>query len=342
MKTRIRIGTSVLVLAALGCVDESPTAPVSSHLRPAAAAASLGSWFARADYPRDIWNAASASVTDPSTLRTVVYVIGGSTAGGVGSVTSAVKAYDVRANVWRSRAPYPVRVYSTNGAVAIDGQVYVSGGVTRRWDEQRGVWRPLGLRSLYRYDPATDTWQRRRDMPFATAGGVSAVYKGVLYVVTDCADQAICGPWTGEGALWRYHPPTDRWTLIARTPHDRFGAGAGFIGGKLYVGAWELTLDIYDLTTNTWSAGPGIPAGSCGPIASATLQAKLYFVGCFKPDNFDPVTLVFDPKMGKWSEAPAPPEPWGAQTMSRVIVNGQPRLEVIGGAVPGNNWQSRP
>lgn len=36
------------------------------------------------------------------------------------------------------------------------------------------------------YDPVTDRWTRRRDMPIATVNGVSAGYRGMLYVVTPC------------------------------------------------------------------------------------------------------------------------------------------------------------
>ena len=345
MQTRPFVTMSALVLAALGCREEmeSPTAPAPADALPAAAATSVATWIARADYPRDIYNVTSASVTDPSTLRTIVYAIGGDhRLDGSGNMTSAVKAYDVSANVWRSRAPYPVRVKSTNGAVEIAGKVYVSGGVTRRWDEQRGVWRSLHLQSLYVYDPKRDTWSRRGDMPFPTAYGVSAAYQGMLYVATPCEAPEICGDDSSEGALLRYNPATNLWLLLTRTPHDAFKAGAGFIGGKFYIGGWQGATDIYDLAANRWSSGPPIPTGGCVGAAT-TLQGKLYFVGCRDPNSSDLLTLVFDPKLGTWSQAAAPAIRAGVWlTLSRVVVNGQLRLELIGGAVPGTNWQFNP
>jgi hypothetical protein len=325
---------SIVTSLALSACQEAPTAPAGQDPASSMASVAPGSWISRADYPRDIWDAASASVTNTSTLRTTLYVIGGNPTlfGGAGVITSAVKAYDVSANVWRSKAPYPVRVRGTNGAVEIKGKIYVSGGFTRRFDAQRGVYRLEVLRSLYMYDPATDKWTRLRDLPIAAVHGVSAAYNGMLYVATG-------------GGLWRYNPSTDSWELLGPIPHDPGYGGGGFVGGKLYLVEDLGAMDIYDVATNSWSTGPQRPIRRCSP-ASATLQAKLYLAGCrhdFDERDVLPL-LVFDPKAGSWSEAAGPPG--GATgyrwTLSRVVVNGQPRLQLVGGARPGNNWQFVP
>lgn len=337
--------TAILAsLTIFGCRDD-PTAPTPDG--PAASvAAAAGSWIARADYPRDIWDATSASVTDPSTLRSLVYVIGGRPRmfGGSGVITDAVRAYDASSNVWRSRAPYPVRVRSTNGAVEIDGRLYVSGGFTRRWDERRGVWRLETLRSLYVYDPAANAWTRRRDMPITTANGVSAAHNGMLYVATSCYDTAICGETYDLGALWRYNPARDRWVLLGRIAHDPWDGGGGFIGGKFHIVEFLGAVDVYDVASGSWSSGPPRPFRACSP-ASATLQARLYLVGCRDDfdDSGDYPMLVLDPAAGSWSQAAAPPVPAASLwTLSRVVVNGQARLQLVGGATPGNNWQFAP
>ena len=341
--SRARVAPTLVLLALAGCSD-APTAPPAGEALSAAAAAA-DAWTAKADYPRTIWHPTSASTTDAATGRTTMYVIGGrpNRFGGAGAITDAVKAYDVAANRWRSAAPYPVRIWSTNGAVELEGKIYVSGGFTRRFDERRGVWRLETLKSLYVYDPKVDRWTRRRDMPIATVNGVSAAYNGMLYVATPCYDDAVCGRQFDQGALWRYDPATDQWVLLGRTPQDPWQAGGGFIGGKFYLVEFLGALDIYDVATNSWSSGPQRPYRACAP-ASATLQAKLYLVGC--RDDFDESgeypMLVFDPAAG-WSEAAAPPVPadnlW---TLSRVMTGGSPRLQLVGGAAPGNNWQFRP
>ena len=133
--------------------------------------------------------------------------------------------------------------------------------------------------------------------------------------------------------------------LLSRIPHDMAYGGGGFVGGKLYLVSDLGALDIYDPATGTWSTGPQRPFRYCTPT-STTLQAKLYLVGCRNDLDATGVypMVVFDPKTGSWSQAAAPPTPAEGHswTLSRVFSGGQPRLELIGGAKPGNNWQYTP
>ena len=145
-------------------------------------------------------------------MRTTVYVVGGRPReNGWNNPTSAVRGYDVKSNTWRKLASYPQRVYSTNGAQVIDGKVYVSGGVSRRWSEESGRYFLEHLAALNVYDPATNTWTRKRDMPITSIHGLSAVYRNKLYVATYCYDSSFCGEEDYRGVLLRYNPSTDRW-----------------------------------------------------------------------------------------------------------------------------------
>jgi N-acetylneuraminic acid mutarotase len=331
------------IALALPACQQDVAGPTSEIDPPSASLVAAGTWVVRADHAKTVYDAASASITNASTLRTSVYVIGGRSSG-TGSVTLAVRVFDVSSNLWRSKPNYPLPVEKTNGAVELNGKIYVSGGFTRRYDATRNVYRLDPLARVYSFDPATNAWTRRQDMPFPTVRGVSDAYNGLLYVATSCYNRDVCGDNTSQGALWRYNPATDRWVLLTRTPHDPgYGAG-GFIGGKLYLVEDLGAVDIYDPATKTWSSGAQRPRRFCSP-ASTTLQAKLYLVGCH--DDLDGSgnwsMLVFDPKTNSWSEAPAPPKPANDRwALSRVVVNGKPGLELVGGPAPGNNLQFRP
>ena len=325
------IALSTLTLAA--ACDTAQTEPSTLPQPAAATASAVGTWTARAGR-NAVWNAVRASATDPATGHSTLFVIGGQTKqlGGAGSITSAVKAFDVSTNTWRPRAPFPIPVSLADGATELGGKIYVAGGFTKRYDAQRQVYRLQDVATLYVYDPAADRWARKRDMPLASAFGVSAAYKGLLYVL-------------GAGALRRYTPATDTWVELGRPPHDPGEPGGGIIGGRFYIVSDLGAVDIYDVATGTWSSGPQRPRRYCTP-ASATLAAKLYLVGCH--DDLDASghypMLVFNPATNAWSEAATPPPPatGNAWTLSRIVAGGRSGLELVGGDSPGNNWQFLP
>jgi N-acetylneuraminic acid mutarotase len=344
---RWQVAVPFLSGLSVACANE-PTAPESTEPEAAVTAAALaGSWTARSQYPINVSDVTGASVTDAAG-RTIMYVIGGQTrCCSAGLITDAVKAYDPAANKWTPKAHYPVRIRSTNGAVELDGKIYVSGGFSRRFDEQRQVWRLETLKSLYVYTPGTDTWTRKRDMPTTTVNGGSAAYQGKLYVATNCFDGAVC-PFGGMGSVvWRYDPATDRWDLFAQRERDWWDVSAGVIGGKLYlIEEFGGAMDILDLATGTWTTGPNRPFRACS-AATTTFQARLYLFGWCDDYPTDPEVrdrgLVFNPGANTWTEVtPAPITANAAGALARVLVNGKPRLSLVQGNRPDNHVQFAP
>lgn len=334
----------LLAGVAWGCGGE-PTAPESIEPATVPAAALAGSWRERAPYPVNVSDAAGASITDAAG-RTTMYVIGGRPkCCGAGQVTDAVKAYDATANTWTARARIPVRLRSTHGAAEVNGRIYVAGGFGRRWDENRQVWRSVTLQSLYVYDPGSDRWSRKRDMPITSVNGASVGYRGKLYVATACYYEEPCP--SAESVVWRYDPATDQWTKFADRPRDWWNVAAGVIGGKLYlVEEYTGALDILDLATGTWTSGPKRPYRACNP-ASTTLQARLYLFGWCDDYPTDPETrdrgLVFDPAADAWSDVtPAPITTGASAVLARVFVGGKPRLSLVDGERPHNHYQFTP
>ena len=215
----------VLVLAACGADDS--TAPGPMETPSAAVAAVANSWIKRADYPGTIYDAADAVTTNASNQSTL-YIIGGKTksALGEGSITDAVKAYNTATNTWTSKAHLPRPIRLSNGAVVLDGKIYLTGGFTKRLNPETGFYDAETLKSLYVYNPGTNAWTRKRDMPIPTINGVSGAFGGKLYVVTACYTRSYCGETFSRGALFRYNPANDNWVLLTRTPHDPWGGAA--------------------------------------------------------------------------------------------------------------------
>jgi N-acetylneuraminic acid mutarotase len=317
---------------AVACAEES-TAPTPTTIKSepgVTAALSVGTWVTRAPYPVNWYDATSASVTKDS--QTTMYVIGGyPRCCSAGLISDRVRAYDAATNAWSIKAHYPVPIRFTNGAVEINGKIYVSGGFTRRWDPDAQVYRAVTVKSLYVYTPGTNTWAKKRDLPVAAANGVSAAYKGMLYVAA-------------LSSLYRYNPGTDQWSTVATRQADYYDVAGGIINGKLYLVERLGGMEVFDIATGAWTSGPRRPHRYCAP-ASTSWQAKLYLFGGCDDSPTDPVWrergMVFDPATNSWSDVTPSPVPAGLNvaTLARVFVNGQPRLSLVGGEYPDNHHQ---
>jgi N-acetylneuraminic acid mutarotase len=341
MNARSFVGAGALLVAALGCRDEtqSPTEP--GFASPQAApelAVSSNTWITQADMPNSArWEAATVVVPNAAG-QSILYVIGGRTI--TGSSLSRVQAYNAATNMWTWKAPLPIPLKQTNGAGVINRKVYLSGGTVAGKGYNY---------ELYVYDPARNAWSRRPN-PVPTAGlnGFTGVIDNKLYVVTSCWDFDWCG--SPNKWLLRYDPLTDTWTELATPPiniHHLNRLIGGTIGKKIYVGyPGSRILGVYDPLTNSWTQRTttlGIRNGA----ASATHGAKLYMIGGYRlnPDGTSTevrTNSVYDPATNLWTNRAPMPALRSGMTAARVVVNGQSRIELVGGPPPGNNLQYIP
>ena len=366
---RFSIGMlGVLTLSA--CGEETPTDPTSSA-QPTDARLALAvagnTWITRANLQDNRHNVTLATVTN-SSGQSVVYAIGGYNPDGFPVRT--VTAYNVATNTWHFRHALPVRLAATNGAGVVNGKIYVSGGITNSTYNYPS-------NALYMYDPITDTWTRKRDMPSvddryhtgisAGAQGLTGVINGKLYVVTQCYlaeapvqyffgrscyggtdATVVAGP-----AFLRYDPAVDRWDAFPSSPwawvHGPFAGGV--IAGKLYVmgSTPEGTgvMAAYDPGTKRWTTRHALGLERPG-AATAVLNGKLYVIGGRRynaelgtTETLDK-TRVYDPTTNLWGTRAPLPTPRADISGTIVRVNGQARIEVIGGTEPGNNLQYVP
>jgi N-acetylneuraminic acid mutarotase len=318
----------VLGLAVASC-REAPTElePTSAA---SAAAVAPNTWVTLKNMPTARFDLATAAVTNAAG-RTILYAIGGSTAT-TGASLGKVEAYNVATNTWTTRAQLPRPLYWTNGVGVINGKLYISGGVSS-FKNYRS--------ELFVYDPATNTWTQKRDMPTQGFRGVTGVINNKLYVWTIC-DQEDCFDFIPHGAFYRYDPATDQWAVLPSSPHYHGWGIGGVIGGKFYVAGGSNQLDVYDPATNQWTTkAPMTSTRWLG--AGAAAGGKLYFIGGLRR-NADgsltpgvPTTSVYDPATNKWTNKTPLPAAKSGISASRVVLNGQVRVQVVGGNKPGNN-----
>ena len=344
------------------CGDNSTEPTQSAELTPSGPGLAVASnrWITRKNLPSVRRNLAVATVTNAAG-QSIVYAIGGWTDVYPVSPLKKVTAYDVASNTWSDRRPLPVPLASSNGAGVINGKIYISGGFSETGDAPP-------TRALYVYDPGTNTWTRKRDLPAIggpshdwTVGsnGVTGVIRNKLYVVTLCStlsysEYGCVGDLTGP-RLFRYNPGTDRWVALA-PPFPRatytsevYTLAGGVIGGKFYLmggdhrnNGW---LSVYDPATNQWTPKTPLELARHG-VATAVLANKLYVMGGSRIrnslDEILDITIVYDPVTNLWTRRASLPSPRAGMAGTTVLRSGKPRIEVVGGAPARDNVQYIP
>ena len=301
-------------LALASCADETTQPNTAAEPGPAAPelAIASNSWITRANMPRNRTYLAVATVKNAAG-QSVVYAIGGNTPEG-GSSNNVI-AYNVATNTWTFRQPLPARLATFNNTLmethvplagVINGKIYVGNW---GWDRSSGFITPF-----YMYDPATNTWTRKRDIPvvppsaalnfdqrYPGGPGVTGVLDGKLYVVSGCFEEhgeygleEACNP-----LFYRYNPITDAWVRLPApwpelprtggSPSTRNPSIGGLIAGKLYVMAfgsdfsggqlwYGARFSVYDPATKQWTPRHA-PTLMRRGAASAVLAGKLYVMG---------------------------------------------------------------
>jgi len=158
-----------------------------------------------------------------------------------------------------------------NGVSTIGGKLYVAGGVNGNAVE---------VSTLYVYDPRTNTWTRKADMPERGGCGAQGVIDGQLYVYVG----SNCGH-SLEGHFYRYTPATDQWTTMPSPSGEHLFPEGAAIGGKFYLVGSTLgagsgdQLEVYNSRTNVWTTKAPMPEPSSEIMASAVLNGKFYVAG---------------------------------------------------------------
>ena len=135
----------------------------------------------------------------------------------------------------------------------------------------------------------------------------------------------------------RYDPFTNTWMAIASmtTGQDFYFHGEYGGNGKIYViggGFSQRANRIYDIGTNTWSAGTLVPVGIFG-YGHAYANGKIYVIGGFVDGNYSNTIYAYDVASDTWS-APLAPLPQGEAQMACGVINN--KIYVAGGSDADN------
>jgi N-acetylneuraminic acid mutarotase len=275
--------------------------------------AAEGIWTTKANMPTARWNLCT-SVVDGK-----IYAIGGGPRYG-GAPLRTVEAYDPATDTWTTKSEMPTARQGLSTSV-VNGKIYAMGG----GDLSAGASAIRAFSTVEEYDPATDTWTTKSEMPTARFGHSANVVDGSIYVI---GGGPSC-PWCGAIlTLEVYEPATDTWIRQADIPRPIITASTSVVDGKIYAIGGEGTggrVDEYDPVTDTWTRKADMPTPRTD-LSTSVVDGKIYAIG---GDGAGIVATVevYDPATDTWTTAPDMPT---ARTgVSTSVANG--KIYAIGG-----------
>jgi len=279
-----------------------------------------GTWATRADMPTVRWEL-STCVVDGK-----IYAIGG--AGPVYEALRTVEEYDPATDTWTPKSEMATarQGLSTN---VVDGKIYAIGG---------GAFPPNALpgeeydtfSTVEAYDPATDTWTTKSEMPTARGFHSANVVDGRIYVIGGSPVSPSGGSILTVAV---YEPATDTWTQKGDMPASRRAGFTSVVDGKIYgFGGYanRRRVDEYDPVTDTWTEKAHMPTYRHA-LSTSVVDGKIYAIGGYVPgvSGYPGVATVevYDPATDTWTTAPdMPTGRFGPRTS---VVDG--KIYVIGG-----------
>lgn len=284
----------------------------------------LTSTLAQSD-PTGIWQEASAVMENPRsempgvTLDGKIYVPGGLD-NRIFS-TPDLEAYDPATDTWQTLSPMP-EFRHHHMAAAFEGKLYVFGGYETSFNTVRDT--------VFVYDPAEDAWQELDPMPAPMAAGTALVIEDAIYLV----------PGIGLShtmPLWRFDPAAHSWETLATPAEVRDHSAAVFLDGKIYLlggrnfEAGDLaSIEIYDLESDTWSAGTPMNQARAG-FRAAVIDEKIYVTGgellTGTSEALDSME-IYDPETDTWTDGSSLPR--GLHGHPMVVLDGV--LYILGGS----------
>jgi N-acetylneuraminic acid mutarotase len=235
------------------------------------------------DPATDTWTTKAAMPTARHGLSTSVvngkiYASGGAQGNPQQGAISTVEEYNPAMDTWTAKADMPTARWGFSTSV-VNGKIYAIGG------SPGGVLCDLGVFSTVKveeYNPATDTWTRKADMPTARFGLSTSVVNGRIYAIGGARTCHV----PAFSIVEEYDPATDTWTRKAHMPTARLYFSTSAVDGMIYAigGAGQATwapiwtVEEYDPATDTWTTKAHMPKGKIAFSASA-VDGKIYAIG---------------------------------------------------------------
>ena len=202
-----------------------------------------------------------------ATVEGKIYAIGGTNSWKGGSVDTN-EMYDPQTGMWTNKTAMPTK--RSYFAIAVyENKIFCMGGLNGNFSNTEASWGE-GCAANEVYDPATDTWETKVQLPIARWKLQANVVNGIIYLIG------------GEpnGTLNQaYDPSSDTW--ITKTPIQYYNPG---------------------------QFPPTVTVTTIG--ASAVVDDKIYWVGnvqTYQSSSTTAVILIYNPQNNSWGKLTSPP-----------------------------------
>jgi N-acetylneuraminic acid mutarotase len=192
------------------------------------------------------------------------------------------------------------------GVAVVNGKIYAIGGLNNN---------NQALSITEAYNPQSNEWITMAPMPTPRSGFAVAVYQNKIYCI---------GGTIGNNAYIPnnevFDPASNSWQTKSSMPTPRADLSASEVNGKIYlIGGKHYSSitpnynetninEVYDPTTDTWSAKTPMPIGTQG-YASVVFDNKIYIMGGSRQPNsvgnteIVDTNQVYDTQTDTWSQA---------------------------------------
>jgi N-acetylneuraminic acid mutarotase len=257
----------------------------------------------RDDSIQNLWIAKTAMPTARRSLGVVsagnkIYAIGGCTDIYCSTVVATNEEYNPATNTWTTKASSPAPRYNS-AVAAVNGKIYVIGGEGTACYAQYGV---VCNVLNEEYDPATNAWTRKADMPTGRYSSTASTVNNKIYVIGG----GVSGGYTTDKNE-EYDPSTNSWTTKTPLPTARTNPASVVVSDKIYVVSGDSGIadsnrfkqnEEYDPATDNWTIKTNNPTISQYPMA-ASGSDRVYIIG--DNDGYSNNTGEYNPLANTWA-----------------------------------------
>jgi N-acetylneuraminic acid mutarotase len=199
--------------------------------------------------------------------------------------------YDPAADSWKALAPMPSKRGAASAA-ALDGKLYVIGGAgVMPGSSETGIHparRHMVVGTVEEYDPASNTWRARSQLPTPRNHHVVAAAGNRVWVIGGRIGAAFITSGSNTDIVEGYDPAADTWTTPReRMPTPRSAVAYGVYQDKVIVAGGEFqdsrmlaafrAVEAYDPAVNRGSILPSMPNPRHG-LAGGVIGERFYAV----------------------------------------------------------------